>query len=500
MAMQYIGRSKGFKVPLEDDNGNKIFNLIWGDPVHEIERIGDRVKVTARRDYTGWLDASCLADQGLLELYIIDVGQGDGVLLRTPNDKWHLVDAGVASIKQMTKKGTANFLRWKFINDLRNDKISLANVIVTHPDSDHYGGLLDLFSGHLFNNQDGTPDRTFEIEVENYYHSGIPCFKGNPPMGVLTEGEVAPFPHDGPGNLTRTGKFVTELLNDKDTFANPVREFDTEFERLAELIVKVPQNVSRLSHLDQHLPGYGPQDGDVTISVLGPVLEEFAPGMRGLRYLQSESVTRNGHSIVLRLDYGQARILLTGDLNSESHRLLLRYYEPDEFAVDVAKACHHGAKDIEFDFLKAMKARATVASSGDNEAYSHPRPAALGASARYGREALDAKGKLLPPLLYSTELARSIELSFALSVQVPVQGDDEDSQDTVEIQPNKTKIKSRETDARFRRLPLLPLATDLIYGLVNVRTDGQMVMCATMLENGIDFDVEVFRAGVDPPA
>ena len=42
-----------------------------------------------------------------------------------------------------------------------------------------------------------------------------------------------------------------------------------------------------------------------------------------------------------------------------------------------------------------------------------PRPRIQGASARYGRESLAPDGELLPPLLYSTELARSVSLQFA---------------------------------------------------------------------------------------
>lgn len=57
---------------------------------------------------------------------------------------------------------------------------------------------------------------------------------------------------------------------------------------------------------------------------------------------------------MLRLDYGNARILLTGDLNSKSQELLLSYQAETEFTVDVAKACHHGSEDLDISFLRAM--------------------------------------------------------------------------------------------------------------------------------------------------
>lgn len=49
----------------------------------------------------------------------------------------------------------------------------------------------------------------------------------------------------------------------------------------------------------------------------------------------------------------------------------------------------------------------------------------------------------------------------------------------------------------YRRLSWLPMATDLVYGLVNVRTDGRRILCATMKEGSSDFDFKVFQAGVD---
>ena len=484
--MKYLNDAGGrFKLPLQDDAGKRLCTLLWGDPLHEIARDGDRVKVRARRR-TGWVPASAVGDTGLLEIYIIDVGQGDGVLLRTPHDDaWHMIDGGIRAAAQMTRKGAANFLRWKFIDDLQQDRITLKNMFVSHPDADHYGGLVDLMSGVL-------PDgRSFGIEVENFWHSGIGRFKDGDKLGAMrADTSRLPLPNGGFG-ITPQGKFIVELLDGKSHFGRPKRAFAPDFAELAKQVGKLPRKVSRLSQADGWLPGYAPAAGAAAIRVLGPVAEKLAGGGSGLRWMGSDSVTRNGHSLVLRVDYGRARVLLTGDLNTASQRLLLSCQPADEFSADVAKGCHHGSDDIDLRFVRAMAARATVISSGDNEDYAHPRARVLGASARYGRESRGTDGELLPPLLYSTELARSVGLDFAERARTVAEPKLPYAPEQLEVDFDGSPL------GRYRRLSRMPMATDLVYGLVNVRSDGQRMLCATMKEGSSDFELQVFEAGVD---
>lgn len=224
---------------------------------------------------------------------------------------------------------------------------------MSHPDYDHYGGLIDLFSGKLY---DG---REFSIEVKTLYHSGLARFKDDPTLGRTTAGRVGPFPQ-GYHGLRQAGTFITELLDKGSSFENPPRDLAEPFATHASLVGPVPSSVSLISHRDRYLPGYGPGQRDVMIRVLGPVLEDLGEGTTGLRMFESESQTVNGHSVVLRLDYGNARIFLTGDLNSKSHKLLLSHLAPEEFEVGVAKGCHHGSEDVDVGFIRVMKARLTV--------------------------------------------------------------------------------------------------------------------------------------------
>lgn len=283
----------------------------------------------------------------------------------------------------------------------------------------------------------------------------------------------------------------------RKTSPPPPRTFDSKFAELAELVAKVPENVARLDQTNKYVPGYEPENASgVTMHLLGPIVEDLGDGAKGLRYFEDDksgSKTRNGHSIVMRLDYGNARLLLTGDLNTDSQRLLLSYIQRDEFTADVAKGCHHGSDDIDLDFVRAMAARATVISSGDNETYAHPRPRVMGASARYGRESQNVRrgDRLLPPLLYSTELARSVKLEYAASVRKMGAGGSP-------LPADEAEILGTSHESKYRPLPWTPISTNLVYGLVNVRTDGKSILCATMEESGSEFDIQVFGAGVAP--
>jgi hypothetical protein len=396
-----------------------------------------------------------------------------------------MIDAGIRAAEQMTRKGAANFVRWKFIDDLKLDRVTLKNMIVTHPDADHYGGMIDLLSGAL------TDGRGFAIDIDRFWHCGIGRFKDGDKLGALrADTSSTPLAH-ADYKLKPEGKFIVELLDGKTHFGRPKRPFASGFADLAKLVGKVPKKVSSLSQADGWLPGYAPAAGAAAIRVLGPIAEKLAGGGQGLRWLGSESVTRNGHSVVLRVDYGRARVLLTGDLNTASQRLLLSCQPAEEFNADVSKGCHHGSDDIDLRFVRAMAARATVISSGDNEDYAHPRPRILGASARYGRDSRDMDGGLMPPLLYSTELARSVGLDFASHTCTV-------AEPRVDFKPEQLEADFDDSPTgRYRRLSWLPMATDLVYGLVNVRSDGRRILCATMKEGSSDFDLQVFEAGVD---
>ena len=476
------------KTRLEKSSGELRTELIWGDAVRVTNDGGSKVEGDARALH-GFVDAKDLGGESLLEFYVIDVGQGDGCLLKTPDGKWHLVDAGKPANSQTLKRNAINLVRWKFLMEMGEKTIKLENVILSHADEDHYGGLGDLFQKQLPTHND------FGVEIQNYYHAGLGKYSQAAELGDPVPGEVQNLPAGAYG-IKAKANFLTRLLGDKASFQNPPYPFASNFGILASLIPKVPANVKALDADMKYLPGYDQANGSVQIRILGPIAEKLKGGGRGLRTLGQESRTVNGHSVVLRVDYKKARILLTGDLNAASHRLLLTYHPASEFEVDVAKACHHGAEDIEPDFIKAMGARCTIISSGDNEDYSHPRPILIGASGYYGRRAKGPDEEILTPLVFSTELARSTALGYVPSVKVAEPSAALGTGKTVDSALVSWKDKGDKTSHALKETPI---AKDLIYGMVSVRTDGKKILCATMKETGREFETIMFLAGEDAP-
>ncbi len=121
----------------------KILDLLWGDRVTVVSSSGSRTKVKARGK-SGYVKSSALGDESLLEIYFIDVGQGDGVLIRTPDHRHIMIDGGYKRASQPSGKNAADFVDWKFAKDYGESIIHLDVLMSSHCDADHYGGLWDL--------------------------------------------------------------------------------------------------------------------------------------------------------------------------------------------------------------------------------------------------------------------------------------------------------------------------------------------------------------------
>lgn len=465
----------------------KLLELLWGDHLTVLEQSESRVKVRARGK-VGYVQSSVIGDESVLEVYFIDVGQGDGVLIRTPDDRHILIDGGFKRASQPTGKNAADFVDWKFAKDYGLEHIHLDVMMASHNDADHYGGLADLLDVSQIDELDAR-----EVRVEAFYHAGMAWWV-NPANGKRWLGET-----------TDDKKHLIQLMGNRSEVVEALQD-DAEPKlqgEWAQLMWKVtrtktrngsPTPISRLSQVDASLSGFDGSGGHVAIRILAP-FETKIGDRPALHNFSNDSKNTNGNSLLLRLDYGQARILLTGDLNSESQRTLLHDYTGRriEFQCDVAKACHHGSDDVSYEFLSAMRPAVTVISSGDNEGHDHPRPGIVAASATAGYLEI-TQDRIVTPLVYSTELARSINLGKPRKLTITGDGEpthiEGDQLASVDIEASVTKAGDLRPTRITKRLNSTHIVAGLIYGLVNVRTDGKKIICATLNEKDNSWQVK----------
>jgi len=323
--------------------------LLWGDELSVIGKSTDdqflRVKV---RKVEGWIRARDTQKNRLLEVVFVDIGQGDGALIVTPENRTMIIDAGQGD-------NMYRFLKWRF--DLTKPFVFDA-AIISHADLDHYGGF------------------EFLLDDPNVSFNTIYC------NGLMErDNKSAPL---GKRASVQGKSYVTELMGSMDALRN-------FFATSAHLGKKYPTMLSnahskakftdfrRLDHTDRYLPGH--QAGDaLEIRVLGPCVEDVN-GSPALRWFGNPGKTKNGHSVVMKFVFGNVSIFMGGDLNIESSRLLLETHtglpgnpksaegEAELVAAarpvlgcDVAKACHHGSADTLLPFMQAINPVATVIS------------------------------------------------------------------------------------------------------------------------------------------
>ncbi len=486
---------------------------IWGDRVRVLQSQSGVKRVSARGAQF-WVNNRHLGGEPLLEVYVIDVGQGDGLLVVTPEGHNIMVDGGNTRAFQNGGKNAADFVDWKFFKDYvsfadRDDssktKIQLDAMIATHNDIDHFGGLLDLIDQ---DEKDQAELDCSEVTAEVIYHAGLSWwFNGRDNRGRVKR-SLGPI---------SSGSY-TKLLGNRNSALNAVAnlddpDFDTlngswgQFIRAATELKRKsgsPSAITRLSAATHdYLPGFEPADGKCAIRLLGPV-ESEANGEPALKkFPDGDSKNTNGHSVVLRLDYGERRILLTGDLNTHSQNHIMDHYGAKFFAEyksDVAKGCHHGSHDVSYRFLEGMRPLCTVISSGDAETHDHPRPTIVAASAITGRRLVDhERDSLICPLIYITEVARSVAITDVGEMK-------EYPEPRPKFEASKPsgadKVHNTEDEmARFRlflgtsqsspfhwpRLDIAKVVRGLRYGLINIRTDGKRLFFAQMEESGEDW-------------
>jgi beta-lactamase superfamily II metal-dependent hydrolase len=441
-----------------------------------------------------------LRSTGILKLSMVDVQQGDGMILESPSGKIVFIDGG--DNKLFARHAAARFLHRQ---TTAAAPLEVDAIIVTHGDADHFDGLNDIVRSETLAAEQARK-RLF-IHPKRIFHNG------------LCKGPTALAERDQLGRtVVVNGRSHVVALFD-DTRQAPAAATNTYFARwhqsLSHWETRGPITCRRLApgmdtgQLFDFLAadGVGVElHGPFTTPVVDPVSGHTVPSLPYQRTPTSSAITHleqgstgtshstahtiNGHSVAMRLVFGNVRINLTGDLNRDAMDAMLTHLTPAELECEILKAPHHGSADFDFEALQRMGPVVALVSSGDeaaNKEHIHPRAtlmAALGNTARAGTG-----------IVFTTELAAF----FAMR------------QDAYSVTGLKAFFNGRAQDTFTGAdvAKLLGKAPDqggppgmffgferTNFGIAHIRTDGERVLVFT--HSGKDHTNEAYRFTVSP--
>lgn len=480
-----MGETGILNVDLADVWGQKgrkkfIRTIAWGDEVTVLKETATHLEVgiTVFREkpdgsilpesVTGYIEPNKssrlktanlvrpLIENQVLKVNFVDVQQGDGTVIESPDGKIILVDGG-------DNQMFARYLAGRFRGTTAESPKDIDCIIVTHGDADHFAGLSEILKSET--NQ--VKRKRLFMQPKRVYHNGIVKRPTTMNNKAVPETKLLGPTKTVDGQLFLTG-LEENLLTVADSEMNvPFRNWK---KTLSTYNSRREVGFRRLQIGDNQAFEFF-NAGDLRIDVLGPMTATVG-GQPALTFLgkppngprigheslnasedgftgHSASHTINGHSIVLRLVYGGFSFLFSGDLNDEASRFLAREHNRGNLNLrsEVFKVPHHGSADFSGAFIQAVSPIVSVVSSGDESArkeYIHPRATLMGALGKWSR--------VPEPLVFATELVAFFETE-GLSRLV-------------------------EEKAAKKRGPFFGFSRTA-YGLVKTRTDGKRLFVYT---------------------
>lgn len=398
---------------LTNEDGELRATLAWGDPVTVVEEDEKRSKVeildfetkpdgsilpTTRTGFIARhprgrksVEVSLPVDQvKVLKLDFVDVQQGDGALLETPGGKTITIDGGDNQL-------FARYLASRFPGTSAAARKTIDAMVISHGDADHFAGLVEIRDSEANEN----PRKRLFAEPRRVFHNGL----------VKRPSKVDDVDSFGATKEVDGKTIITGL--ETDITKVPDEELNQYFERWKKALLGWQADGAeiefrRLAKGDGDAFDFLSGEG-IEVEVLGPILSHEG-GVTGLRFLGeppkgpqfgaatpdekfgslSPAHTINGHSILLRLAFGNWRLLFAGDLNTQAEQTLVADAEAGKVDLqgEIFKVPHHGSAEYSSGFLQAVKPLVSVVSSGDENArkeYIHPRATLMNALGRCSR-------------------------------------------------------------------------------------------------------------------
>lgn len=297
-----------------------------------------------------------------LNVYMLDVGQGDCMIIRNDNKKVYVIDGGSSSVKNVGEYRIIPCLKWMGVGEIEA-------VFITHPDSDHMNGLLELLE----------QQKKEALSVKRVY-----VFAGA--MGAEEYEELSMLCRNSNVELVGIGR--GDVLADGEL---------------------------RFSVLSPGYCEYGKGE-DAKDGVRSPIGYTGVNGNENANSYSSYAYfepTSNNASLVMHIEYKDFDMLTTGDVEEEGEQDIMRsgilemvedngdcgvekpgknktYHlkklmggsanqvYPLNNSIDVLKVAHHGSSgSSSLNMLSRITPRVSLISVGERNRYGHPHAETL---------------------------------------------------------------------------------------------------------------------------
>lgn len=278
------------------------------------------------------------AGQDWLSATFIGGGYGEAILLNVGGGLLCVIDCCRALVERDRKFVTSAFLP-RALSMYPDAKIGF--VLLTHPHLDHFQSLPALLRAHC--------SRIRRVVL----------FQG------VTEAELLDVLRDEAGSCICGASANASFEHYRDILDIWRSETPEESKLRASEGTTVYEASVRIRGRRRAIPfsvrAFAPSAGDT---------DTFLTQVRSLRNLREgkgrHDQVCNLVSVALLVEFGEARLFLGGDLQSDSWRRMLKRYPPGAFACTILKVSHHGSREgndfrlVELRNPKAAESRAIV--------------------------------------------------------------------------------------------------------------------------------------------
>jgi len=237
-----------------------------------------------------------------LEITAFDVGNADAFLIKTPQNKYILIDTGKSGYNG--GKSQAEFIILKYLKDIGIKNVD--SLIVTHFDNDHCGGTVDLIKGLNINNVYVNSLRHNSEQAKEIYEVSkarkVKIVEAKNNQTVLNEGnlKITNFISNNTFGIGDNESSINTLVTDKNF--SMLFTGDSGIETFNQIKNNLPKNITVLKVGHHGAPG-----------VIDKQMEEY---LKPKYSIFSTGENKFGHPSIYTLNILKNSTILRTDINN----------------------------------------------------------------------------------------------------------------------------------------------------------------------------------------